>query len=512
MARSTTDRVVAAVALGLLHGPIALIESGCSIPDLPLVADASALGSGPDATSVEAGGDDAGSAVADAGTDGSDASDGSFLIAAACTPGSSLCTDASAYAVCVDAGTAYAATVCPVDCSNVGAPHCRALYPSAPVAAADLTAGGPAPTTIAAGVTIFNTNDGSISGALTRPSNSVAGHLEVIAGVAFHQDGETGIWSFGDLTIAAGATVKVIGVDAAALVSSGTLTVRGVIDARPMDGTGTLCPQTAVAGPGGFPGGDGTCNCGPGGNFGLPGAGPGGGGAGSVNPHASGPPTPEGGGAGHAAPGGRGAYVYGSAQTAYTSGGLAYDDAGGGSAGGSSATGTGRGGGGGVVSLVARYAVSIGDGTAIEGINAGGCGGWQGGGGGSGGTIFVEAPFVQLLSQATLAANGGGGGTADPDASAPGPPGGLNASPTLGYGWAPAISGATSGCAGVGPGGAGNSPAGGDTPACAGSGGGGGAAGYVFVRTAAETPTVQGAVISPTVDSGAAVFQTADVH
>src|ERR1019366_33358 len=103
------------------------------------------------ATSVEAGGDDAGSAVADAGTDGSDASDGSFLIAAACTPGSSLCTDASA----------YAATVCPVDCSNVGAPHCRALYPSAPVAAADLTAGGPAPTTIAAGVTIFNTNDGS---------------------------------------------------------------------------------------------------------------------------------------------------------------------------------------------------------------------------------------------------------------------------------------------------------------------------------------------------------------
>jgi hypothetical protein len=475
-------------------------------------------GGGGDSTSADSSADHA---TTDAGRqDGAnDASkDGSSVVPPLCTPGSSTCNDdASAYAVCDDAGEAYVSTGCLVGCSTDGGAHCLTLYPSPPVSTTDLTVAGVEAITLGTGTTIFNTNDGSITGGLTRSPNALNTAVEVKDGIAFHQSGTTGIWSFGDLTIPNGATLKILGLNAAALVSNGTLLVDGVIDARPMDGSGNLCPDSGSAGPGAYAGGS-TCNCGPGGDYGAAGAGPGGGMGGQTGPGIS--PATLGGGAGHAAVGGTGGLSSGGTIIFTTSGGAAYDAAthdaaAGGSGGGESVSGgLGLGGGGGgVVTLVAAYVISIGDGLAVEGVNAGGCGGWSGGGGGSGGTVLLEAPFVQLGAKSTLAANGGSGGPSGTDAGNLGSPGGLGSAPATSFGYVPST--VPGSCPGVGPGGAGDSPAGGNTAACAGaSGGGGGAAGYVLVRTMTGAPTQLSslAVISPSLDSGAAAFGVVPVR
>jgi hypothetical protein len=453
-------------------------------------------------TPRDAGADDADDI--EAGDAGADASP------SGCQAGSSICSTGSTLAVCNEAGTAYAGQTCSVGCSSANGAHCLVLYPSPPIATADLTVPNVQAVAIGPGMTIFNTNDGSISGVLTRAANALNSDVEVIAGIGFHQVGTTGIWSLGDTTIASGATLRILGLNAAAIVSSGNLAVHGVIDARPADGSGNVCPEAASAGPGAGTGGVGCMSCGPGGDYGAWGNGPGGGAGYTDGPQSAGPHI-EGGGAGHAGPGGagdNGAFA--------TSGGASYD-AGGGSGGGAGAGG-GGGGGGGFVTLVAGYAITIGDGTALEGVNAGGCGGWGGGGGGSGGTIVLEAPFVQLQALGTLAANGGSGGldtniSDSDDAGSQGSPGGLGSAPATGFGYVPpSVPGS---CPGVGMGGAGDLLAGGGTLACAGaSGGGGGAAGYVLIQTMTGAPSLfsSEAVISPSVDSGAASFGIADVH
>jgi hypothetical protein len=462
-----------------------------------------AAGNGADAGGDATAGDDTGTPPVDGGAPNDGAP---VFVPSPCAPGSTMCTDAAAYAVCADAGQGYAVTTCMAGCSTSGGAHCQVLQPSPPVSTADLTTAGVMSITIASGTAIFNTNDGSISGALTRGANALAGTSQVIAGIAFRQGGGVGIWTFADLTVAKGATVTLLGVGPAALVAEGSLSVLGVIDARPTDSAGNLCPSPPSAGPGASAGGTGCPSCGPGGDYGAAGLGPGGGGGGTTGPSSEGPHT-SGGGAGHAAAGGAGGTNSGGMIFATAGGSIYVDDAGGGSGGGGGLFGGFGGGGGGAVTLVAGYVISIGNGQGVAGVNAGGCGGSNGGGGGSGGTIVLEAPFVQLQAQGVLAANGGGGGAAQVDASLQGNPGGLGAAPALGYGWAPTIQNVVVGCPGVGAGGAGNAPAGGDTPTCAGaSGGGGGAAGYVFVRTMSGTPAVfaSQAVISPSLDAGSA--------
>ncbi len=510
--------LVAGVCAGALWGCSAIL----GIDDVHPISDAStdsdtgishpdAAGNGAEAGDDSTVGDDTGTPPVDGGLPGDG---GPVFVASPCTPGSTMCTDAAAYAVCADAGQGYAVSACGAGCSTTGGAHCQVLVPSPPVSMDDLTIAGVMSITIASGTAIFNTNDGSISGALTRGPNALAGQSQVIAGIGFRQSGGVGIWTFADLSVAKGATVTLLGVGPGALVAEGNLSVLGVVDARPTDSAGNLCPNAPSAGPGANAGGTGCASCGPGGDYGAAGSGPGGGGGGTTGPNSMGPHT-SGGGAGHAAAGGAGG-TNGSGMIFATSGGVIYGgDAGaGGSGGGGGLFGGLGGGGGGVVTLVAGYVISIGNGQGVAGVNAGGCGGVNGGGGGSGGTIVLEAPFVQLQAQSVLAANGGSGGANGVDAGVQGSPGGLGAAPAIGYGWVPVIPGASSGCPGVGAGGAGNSPVGGDTVACAGAtGGGGGAAGYVFVRTMSGTPAVfaSQAVISPSLDAGSA-FGTASVR
>ena len=417
--------------------------------------------------------------------------------------------------ICKSDGTGFDMTPCAVGCATTPTPHCTRLYPSGPVTADDLAASGLSAITISGGDALLNTDTGAISGVVTRAGNTVNTRREVISGIAFHQttDGY-GVFSFASLTVAGGGTVKLIGSRAAALVSAANLVVHGTIEARPMDASGALCPAELVAGPGGARGGiKSMLVCCPMPISGENGGGPGGGGGAARNAIMGSPGG--GGGAGHAAAGGKAGGSCsqnqpvdngGVAGVSYTTGLL------GGSGGGGGGVGDG-GGGGGAVRLVAAVVITIGDGTAVAGVNAGACGGkggGGGGGGGSGGTIVLEAPFVQLSAKGTLAANGGGGGASSSGAAVDGQPGQLNATGALAGGSFP-------GSAPGGNGGAGNTLAGTAslTQSCSGTiaVGGGGAAGRVEIRSSAGSANVNAqAVISPSISSGAARMTAADVH
>ena len=161
------------------------------------------------------------------------------------------------------------------------------------------------------------------------------------------------------------------------------------------------------------------------------------------------------------------------------------------------------GGGGGAIRLVAGNVLTIGDGTTVGGVDAGGCGGKAaefgvvGGGGGSGGSIWIEAPLVQLRAKAALAANGGGGG-----GTTEGQAGQLSNLRPLG-----------SGSTQVSPladGGAGNDPQGGSALGTCGTFegyGGGGGAGAIRILSGGGTPSVNNqTVLSPSVSSGGTTF------
>jgi hypothetical protein len=151
------------------------------------------------------------------------------------------------------------------------------------------------------------------------------------------------------------------------------------------------------------------------------------------------------------------------------------------------------GGGGGAFHLVVGGSVTIGDGLANGGINAGGCPGVDpsmgspGGGGGSGGAVIVETPIIDIKQNAGIAANGGTGG--------PGAAGKIENSITQAF--------ATGGGYGSpGSGGGGMSPTGQDGYAMPASGysggGGGGGAGRIRINTRTGNFSPPGtAVISP---------------
>jgi len=396
-----------------------------------------------------------------------------------------------------------------------GGAHCERFYPSAPISDSDLAVANLVGVMISTGEARFNTDTGAISGMLTRAPNLVASRVEDHDGISFHMTADgVGVFGFDSLTVANGATAKLIGTSAVALVAAHNLLVFGVIDARPMDSSGTLCPVNELgAGPGGGAGGAKGMS-GPTPKGALPGSGPGGGGG--VDLLIQGDPA-GGGGGGHAATGGAGApgCRMGSVSTGGGKPGAAYrTDFRGGSGGGGGGYADG-GGGGGAVQLVAGEVITIGDGKTIAGVNAGGCGGKgsngpdSGGGGGSGGFIMLEAPIVQFRPKGTLAANGGGGGGGEQLTATEGQPGDLSA--TLAYG-----AGSNRYTLLAGNGGAGDMPAG--TSAATGCGlsegrGGGGSTGLIEIVAQNGTPTLSlQAVLSPSIKSGAATTRMADIH
>jgi hypothetical protein len=557
MRRWTVPFVALAAALS---ASVAGCASILGIDDVTLEHDAATPG-GPDANLSPDGGPGAGPGDATAGDEQS------TLVG---QPEAGLigpCIDAgltcASHASCVPNGT-VATCACdfgwtgnPAACVNNGptcagdAGSCVPFVPTAGVDVADLDGDGLLPIVLTGGGaadagpiafdggsyfqgdTLINVDNGQITseGVVIRPAG--AGDLStrsVAAGIAYRQTSTNlAVITFRSLTIPVGATLKLFGTHAVVIASATTMQIDGVVEARPMDKNGNVCPTTAgIAAPGGGAGGVG-CAPIPGPSFqttpASPGAGLGGGGGG----------TGAGAGGGHAGTGGAGCTT----STSCEEGGLEYSALavdGGPFAGGSGGGGAGCGGshgtdpgsaggpGGGAARFVAVQSIEIGGGTTSGGINASGCGGGPGvyiygpgyttpaAGGGSGGTIVLEAPRVQLDSNAEILAAGAGGGWYQQNTSLAAD-GGIPAEPT-GYGSSLSIGNLTGafyalGCPGV------QSPGGGNTPSTT-SGtagglnffnaecGGGGAAGQIVILASSANAAIAAQVVlSPNMASGA---------
>jgi hypothetical protein len=381
-------------------------------------------------------------------------------------------------------------TSCSYGCSSAGGPHCSQFYPTAPVTPADLTTGGVGAFILGTGTVHGDT--GAIDGA--RAANTDPTQLEVNGGIGFHRVSGVGIFIFGGLTMPVGVTVHLAGPNPIAFVSTADLTLLGVVDAQGPCSAGVSVAGGSIGAPSNS-GGDGAAGIGPG-------AGGGGQTEGSSNCSGAG-----GGGAGHGDAGGKGGN--GGCFTVALGGvaGSSYDTTAittlrggsGGGAGGALAGSMGGvgGSGGGAFQLVAMGTITIGNGSAASGVNAGGCGGGAqggstvggGGGGGSGGDVIVEAPTVRMLGGGTvIAANGGGGG-----GSTNGGNGSFDSIRAAAGG-----SGATS----PGRGGAGAATAGeagvDANSSGGGSGGGGGAVGRIRISSFGGASIAGGATLSPT--------------
>jgi hypothetical protein len=215
------------------------------------------------------------------------------------------------------------------------------------------------------------------------PSPGAIGSPSVVDGVA--------VFSFGNITIGTGVTMRAVGSRPLRLAATGSVSIAGTLSGAGANATNFV--DTAAAG-----GADG----GAGGNSSHPtGAGPGGGG-GQANANNGG------GGGGHGGVGARGAVETTGANAA---GGAAYgtplSPLQGGSGGGSGAT-TSGGGGGGALDIVAS-AISVGS-TGVVTVNGGGGAVGAGGAsaGGSGGGLVLRAQTVAV--QGTVSARGGPGG------------------------------------------------------------------------------------------------------
>ncbi len=398
---------------------------------------------------------------------------------------------------------------CPLGATNG---RCLQFVPTVGAQTPDLDGTGLLDFSAASGDTIVNTDTGQITHASStlRAPNSNSSAREVISGIAYRQDASgVAVFSFKSLTVASGATLRLVGLHGVSLVSSGFISVDGVVEGRPMDGTGTVC-ASLTAGPGGYAGGTPATE--------VPsadatnGSGPGGGGAGPGQDIVGN----GGSGGGHAAKGGGcstgclavpscgplGASYDGPTLTTFRGG------SGGGGAGGGGGDG---GGGGGAVQLIAAGTITIGSSaSSAAGVDVGGCGGQSsGGGGGAGGAILIEAPHVQLGAYAVLAANGGAGGSNGHD--------GANASfddqcacAFPGFGCCLSQSGnggaKTSLAGGAGAAFPTSSPDGGCGGDITNDGdGGGGAAGFIRINTLDGTVLQSAtAIISPSTTSGAA--------
>jgi hypothetical protein len=230
---------------------------------------------------------------------------------------------------------------------------------------------------------------------------------------------DIGVFAFNSVRLQAGATLKVTGANALAIIACSDMQIEGVIDIRGGDGLMTgdgTGAHEGYAGPGGWAGGDT--------NYGD-GQGQGGGAAGDDDTCGSGFYHSGGAGGSYGGVGGAGGdgrvavcRIYGPTPTDADRYGsianIALMGGSGGGAGGDNWGGPG-GGGGGAIQLSANGTLTI---AAGGGINAGGGAGAggrygtsnsaAGGGGGSGGAILLEAKTLRVLG--VLACNGGGGG------------------------------------------------------------------------------------------------------
>lgn len=280
---------------------------------------------------------------------------------------------------------------------------------------------------------------------------------------------ELGVLQVHDFVVSEGLTLTLSGSRPLVIIASGTIRIKGIIDAS---------ASRDIAGNGAYAGSGAPLT-------GILAEGPG---AASVD-------SDGGAGGGYFTAGGNndesagaGAAVNLSAPTPLLggSGGAVY-------VGGSNTAGRG-GAGGGAVYLYAQEGIEIGiDGgdPTQSGINVGGGGGdssgsnnSKGAGGGSGGTLVLDAPSIVV--HGTLAANGGSGGSWRGD----GNDARFSATPAPG---------STYGGGKGGDGGTGDLPAG---DAESGSGAGGGSVGRIFVYAREAVSWGAGSVVSPSIASG----------
>ncbi|HWE26524.1 MAG TPA: hypothetical protein VHB97_00915, partial [Polyangia bacterium] len=189
----------------------------------------------------------------------------------ACTPNTITCAGDTLVACGADGGVPDT-TQCPFGCDPTGAaPHCKQLKATQPVITGDLTVSGLTPLMLT-GSYVFDTAKGGITdaaGNVVRDANgsfSPGASGEVHQGIFFRTiETNVVVWSFADLTIAAGAQVIFSGGARVAIVSQQGLHVSGIIDARGYDfggATPSLC-ASSVGGPGGSSGGAATMTGGP---------------------------------------------------------------------------------------------------------------------------------------------------------------------------------------------------------------------------------------------------------
>lgn len=371
---------------------------------------------------------------------------------------------------------------CELGCATAPTLHCARMRPTAPVKPEDLLAAGVED--LAIGTDLFVDTDTGAIGDL-RAGNDDPETYAVKGGVGFKlfKGLNVAVLTVKSLTIADTVAMKVRGTAALAVVASGKIIVLGTIDARGYGpgGAGVLCnaattTSVPVPGPGGSPGSEGGEKIGAGaGNSGDIGGG---------------------GGGGFAGAGGNGGIVD-SFENASVGGIVVPFPATlvGGFGGGRSVNNHGAGGGGGV-QLVSATSIQIGGGSAVGGINVGGCGGLGnntpgGSGAGSGGMILLQSPLVDVRASGALAANGGSGGA-----------GGFRGNAGNLSSVAATTPASTTGGGGAGAAGAtlqgGNGTLSNTDPSSSPAGGGGGGAGYVRIENAAGTlDLVEGATISP---------------
>lgn len=369
---------------------------------------------------------------------------------------------------CLPDGSGYASTSCDYGCvATGGVPHCARLEPSGVAQASDCETATAMPT-ITSNL-LFNTDDGSISGGLTRaPGEGVKNGISFR--VATQATGpNVGVFGFAGLTLAQGIVVHARGAAALSIVSSGDVVINGTVDLQ------DACTATTLS-----------AGAGAGGSADTSGSGSGGGGAGGTD--AGGKSSGAGGGGHGDVGGGGGATMLAGGRAGSAFGDLTVEPLtleGGGGGGGAGGAG-GNGGG--------AFQVAVNGTLTVKGtIHAGGCGGGgggasgSGGGGGAGGAILLEAAHVVLVGGSVLAANGGGGGGGGSGATAGG-------KATAGIGVASGGSGAAQGGSGGAVGStAGKTP----SPGTKLAGGGGGAVGRIVIKTRDGNVDDQGSIWSP---------------
>lgn len=361
--------------------------------------------------------------------------------------------------------------VCTVSCSTTGGAHCTQFTPSNGADWSDLTNVVDNVGDIAlANNILINSDTGSIESRAPTTTIRSAGQ-GVINGYRFRViSPQVSLLAFDDVTIAAGANVRVTGSRALIVFARNTITIAGEINA---DGGRDTDP--AAPGPGGGAGAVGAtaaggCGGGPNGDFDSQNQDAGGGAGGSFGRK---------GGDGGDNLGATAANVCADTLKVKLQGG-----SGGGRGGNPNDSGNG-GGGGGAVQFTAGLSISV---AGL--LHAGGAGGQssliQGGGGGAGagGGFLFEAPTVTILTNATIVTNGGGGGDGK-DVTTNGETGrpDLNVAAKAGNG---------------GDGGAGDSAAkNGGGNENMGSGGGGGGIGKIEIISVNASPIMNGAKVSP---------------